>query len=61
MRARAWTALGLVYVVWGSTSLALRYVVESLPPLLSAGTRFLTAAALLSAFLLVRRGRSAFR
>ena len=61
MSARAWTALGLVYVVWGSTYLAIRYVVESLPPLLSAGTRFLTAAALLSAYLLVRRGRAAFR
>jgi len=61
LSARAWTALGLVYVVWGSTYLAIRYVVESLPPLLSAGSRFLTAAALLSAYLLVRRGRSAFR
>ena len=61
MSARAWTALGLVYVVWGSTYLAIRYVVETLPPLLSAGTRFLTAAALLSAYLLVRRGRAAFR
>ena len=35
-----WSALGIVYVVWGSTYLAIRYVVDSLPPLLSAGSRF---------------------
>ena len=58
---RLWTALGLVYVVWGSTYLAIRYVVESLPPLLTAGARFLLAAALVSAYLLVRRGAAAFR
>ncbi|MDP9496823.1 MAG: EamA family transporter [Actinomycetota bacterium] len=52
---RTWTALGLVYVVWGSTYLAIRYLVETLPPLLSASARFLTAAALLSAYVLVRR------
>lgn len=58
---RVWTALSVVYVVWGSTYLAILYVVESLPPLLSAGIRFLTASALLAIFLLVRRGRQAFR
>lgn len=58
---RTWTALGLVYVVWGSTYLAIRYVVASLPPLLSAGARFVAAAVLLIAFLLVRRGLAAFR
>ena len=56
-----WTALGLVYVVWGSTYLAIRYVVESAPPLLSAGLRFLVAALLLTAWLLVRRGRAGLR
>jgi drug/metabolite transporter (DMT)-like permease len=56
-----WTALGLVYVVWGSTYLAIRYVVESAPPLLSAGLRFLVAALLLTAWLLVRRGPAGLR
>ena len=58
---RVWIALSLVYVVWGSTYLAIVYVVESLPPLLSAGARFLTASALLGIFLLIKRGPRAFR
>jgi drug/metabolite transporter (DMT)-like permease len=56
-----WTALGLVYVFWGSTYLAISYVVETLPPLLSASLRFAVAGALLTAYLAVRRGRSSFR
>lgn len=58
---RLWTALGLVYVVWGSTYLAISFVVTSLPPLLTASARFVLASALLAAFLVVRRGRAAFR
>ncbi|MCU1674827.1 MAG: permease of the drug/metabolite transporter superfamily [Frankiales bacterium] len=53
---KVWTALGIVYVVWGSTYLAIRYVVDSLPPLLSAATRFALAGLLLGGYLLVRRG-----
>ena len=48
------TALGSVYVVWGSTYLAIAFVVESLPPLLAAGARFLVAGSTLVAFLLAR-------
>lgn len=55
---QVWTALGLVYVVWGSTYLAIRYVVTSLPPLLTAATRFLLAALVLALFLVIRRGVS---
>ena len=55
---RTWTALGLVYVVWGSTYLAIAYVVESFPPLLAGFLRFIVASALLAAFLLVRRRRA---
>ena len=54
-----WTALGLVYVVWGSTYLAIRYTVSSMPPLLTAATRFSLAALVLMTYLLVRRGRRA--
>jgi drug/metabolite transporter (DMT)-like permease len=54
-----WTALGLVYVLWGSTYLAIRYVVTSVPPMLGAAGRFGVAAAALAAYLLVRRGRRA--
>ncbi len=40
-------ALGLVYVVWGSTYLAIRFAVETMPPLLMAGVRFVVAGGLL--------------
>ncbi len=42
---RVWTALWIVYIVWGSTYLAIKLAVRTLPPLLTAGTRFLAAAA----------------
>ena len=44
-----------VYVLWGSTYLAIRYGVRELPPALMAGTRFLTAGIILFAILLWRR------
>jgi drug/metabolite transporter (DMT)-like permease len=56
-----WGALGIVYLVWGSTYLAIRVVVETMPPLLSAGTRFLVAAAVLAAVIAVRKGVGALR
>lgn len=49
-------ALGLVYVVWGSTYLAIRLMVEDLPPLASAGSRFFAAAVLLATGLALRSG-----
>ncbi len=58
---KVWTALGLVYVVWGSTYLAIRYVVAGLPPLETAAVRFLVAALLLGGWVLVRRGAGPFR
>lgn len=50
-----WAALVVVYVVWGSTYFGIKVVVETMPPLFSAGSRFLVAAALLAAILAVRR------
>lgn len=43
-------ALGAVYLIWGSTYLAIRFAVETLPPFLMAGTRFVVAGALLYAW-----------
>ena len=40
-------ALFLVYVVWGSTYLVMRFAVEGLPPLLMGGVRFLIAGIIL--------------
>jgi len=48
-------AFGVIYVVWGSTYLAIRIVVETIPPFLSAGVRFLVAGVLLMGFLALRR------
>jgi len=49
-----WAALLVIYVVWGSTYLAIKVAVDTLPPLFAAGTRFLAAAALLTAILAIR-------
>jgi drug/metabolite transporter (DMT)-like permease len=49
-------ALGIVYVVWGSTYLAIRIVVEQAPPLTSMGLRYSTAALVLGALLALRGG-----
>jgi len=46
-----WTALVTVYVIWGSTYLAIKVSVRTLPPLLSAGLRFVAAGLLLAALL----------
>lgn len=47
-------ALGIVYLVWGSTYLAIRFAIETIPPLLMAGTRFLVAGAALYGWVLAR-------
>jgi drug/metabolite transporter (DMT)-like permease len=40
-------ALAAIYLIWGSTYLGIRYALESLPPFLMAGTRFLMAGSFL--------------
>lgn len=52
-----WAALWVVYLVWGSTYLAIRVTVETLPPLFAGGVRFVVAGAAMYLFLLARRGR----
>jgi drug/metabolite transporter (DMT)-like permease len=47
MKLKIWAALLVVYIFWGSTYLAIRYAVETIPPFLMAGTRFLVAGSLL--------------
>jgi drug/metabolite transporter (DMT)-like permease len=56
-----WLCLGTVYVVWGSTYLAIRVMVRTLPPLLSAGARFAMAGLLLATLLAIFRGRQTLR
>jgi drug/metabolite transporter (DMT)-like permease len=53
-------ALGIVYVVWGSTYLGMAVADRTLPPFLMLSVRFLIAGALLYAFA-ARRGELAVR
>ncbi len=46
MRARLIAAFAAVYVIWGSTYLAIRFAVQTLPPLLMASARFVIAGVL---------------
>jgi drug/metabolite transporter (DMT)-like permease len=46
-RGRVLAAFAAVYIVWGSTYLAIRYAVETIPPFLMVGTRFIVSGVLL--------------
>jgi drug/metabolite transporter (DMT)-like permease len=50
MKIRIGLALFAIYVIWGSTYLAISLAVQTIPPFLMAGTRFLIAGAILYAW-----------
>lgn len=50
-RVRLFLSFFAIYVLWGTTFLAIRIAVEELPPLFAAGARFFTAGVLLYAFM----------
>jgi drug/metabolite transporter (DMT)-like permease len=52
---KVWSALWIVYLVWGSTYLAIRVMVETVPPLLGAGARFTVAGAVMLGVLALHR------
>ena len=56
-RRRAYLAWVVVCLVWGTTYLAIRVAIESLPPLLMAGFRWIVAGSLLIAFFWLRSER----
>ena len=58
---RVWLALVTVYVVWGSTFIALAIVIRDLPPFLAMSVRHLIAGGVLLAFALPRGDRAADR
>ena len=58
MRARLLAAFAAVYLVWGSTYLAIRFAVETLPPLLMAGARFVIAGGVLLLWARLQQGAS---
>lgn len=47
MKTKIWIALIAVYIIWGSTYLGIRFAVETIPPFLQAGVRFLIAGIIL--------------
>jgi drug/metabolite transporter (DMT)-like permease len=51
---RVLLAFAAIYVLWGATFLAIRIAVLELPPLFTAGVRFLTAGTLLYAWMRLR-------
>ncbi|HEY0475175.1 MAG TPA: EamA family transporter [Kribbella sp.] len=60
--AMIWSALVVVYLVWGSTYLGIRVVVQAhIPPMLGMSARFLVAAVLLAVFLALRSGPARLR
>ena len=46
-RLKLYSAFASVYFIWGSTYLAIRYAVETIPPLLMAGVRFMIAGSIM--------------
>jgi drug/metabolite transporter (DMT)-like permease len=46
-RAQIVAAFASIYLVWGSTYLAIRYAVQTIPPFIMGGTRFVISGALL--------------
>jgi drug/metabolite transporter (DMT)-like permease len=54
---RLWVALATVYLVWGSTYLAIAIGVETIPPFVMAAIRFAAAGAILIAWEVLRGGR----
>jgi drug/metabolite transporter (DMT)-like permease len=49
-RAGVILAFAAVYIIWGSTYIAIRYAIETLPPFLMAASRFLLAGSILFAW-----------
>jgi len=47
MKTKLWVALFALYIVWGSTYLAIRFAVETMPPFLHASVRFLVSGLVL--------------
>ena len=60
-KTKTWTALWIVYILWGSTYFAIAIAVKSMPSLLAMGFRFLQASLILGLFLLLRKGMTPFR
>jgi drug/metabolite transporter (DMT)-like permease len=56
-----WICLGLLYVVWGSTYVAIKVAIRTIPPFFMASTRFLIAGTILFLWAFRRGDRSGDR
>ena len=56
LKGKTWTALVTVYVIWGSTYLAIAVTGETISPLLAVSTRFITAGTLMAGIVWLRGG-----
>lgn len=56
-RTKTVLAFGVIYLVWGSTYLAIRFALESLPPVFTAGMRYFIGGSLLTAWMYAREAR----
>lgn len=54
-RRTVWFALTVVYIAWGSTYVGIRIMDRTIPPLIGAGCRYLSAGIAMYVFLWVRR------
>lgn len=54
LKFRVILALAAVYIIWGSTYLAIRYSLTDFPPFIMAGSRFVIAGLVLGAFAMLR-------
>lgn len=54
LKFRVTLALAAVYIIWGSTYLAIRYALVDFPPFVMTGSRFIVAGLLMGAFAILR-------
>ncbi len=52
---KIWAGLITLYIIWGSTYLGIRFVVESVPPFLASGLRFFGAGSILLIFAILSK------
>src|ERR1700684_4031046 len=57
LNMRVLLAFFVIYVLWGTTFLAIRIAVEEVPPLFAAGTRFFIAGVVLYGFMRIHGTR----
>ena len=61
LNARVTLALWTVYILWGSTYLAIKIAGESIPAFFASGVRFLLAGTIMAGFVALRSGAGSLR